>query len=153
MLKKLSSKHLITHILPVVMSLKHVLEATTSPLQGPLMEYLVHLMKQHRVEVDEALQSDPTLKAEIEYDLKQYEKTKKDRIIHPPSSKLHASGDVHATSSAKVSILPNSGTIVRPVLRKSLGGSEGRGRTPSEALKSPGNPIYCFIASIEKSCQ
>ena len=146
MLKKLSSKHLITHILPVVMSLKHVLEASNSPLQGPLMEYLVYLMKQHRPEVDEALQFDPTLKAEIEYDLKQYEKNKRDSSNHS----LSVAADGASASTGPVGMLSSdrlpTGTIVKPVLRKSLGGSEGRGRTPSEALKSPGKLPSSFSA-------
>ena len=65
-----------SHILPVVMSLKHCLEATKSPLQGSLMEYLIVLCKHHKTEVEQALQFDPTLKEEIEYDLKQFEKKK-----------------------------------------------------------------------------
>jgi len=142
-LKKLSSKHLITHILPVVMSLKHVLEASNSPLQGPLMEYLVYLMKQHRPEVDEALQFDPTLKAEIEYDLKQYEKNKRDSNSSSRlSPRLSMAADGASVSTGPLPMLSSdrlpTGTIVKPVLRRSLGGSEGRGRTPSEALKSPG---------------
>ncbi len=60
------------------MSLKHCLEATKSPLQGALMEYLLGLMKHHKAEVDQALQNDPTLKAEVDYDLRQYERAKKD---------------------------------------------------------------------------
>jgi condensin-2 complex subunit D3 len=68
----------VSHVLPVVMSLKHCLEATKSPLQGTLMEYLLSLVKHHKVEVDQALQNDPTLKAEVDYDLRQYEKNKID---------------------------------------------------------------------------
>ncbi len=77
-MKTLSSQHLVSHVLPVVMSLKHCLEATKSPLQGALMEYLLGLMKHHKAEVDQALQNDPTLKAEVDYDLRQYERAKKD---------------------------------------------------------------------------
>lgn len=60
------------------MSLKHCLEATKSPLQGPLMDYLLSLVKHHKSEVDQALQNDPTLKAEVDYDLRQYERAKKE---------------------------------------------------------------------------
>lgn len=110
-LQKLSTQHLISHTLPVVISLKHALEIAKSPLQGALMEYLVSLVKSHKNEVDEvrvyfpvffprrlllylmccysndclncnlqALQFDPTLKAEVEYDLKQFERTKKEKL-------------------------------------------------------------------------
>ncbi len=42
------------------------------------MDYLLSLVKHHKNEVDQALQSDPTLKAEVDYDLRQYEKAKKE---------------------------------------------------------------------------
>jgi hypothetical protein len=75
-LKVLSKQHMINHILPVAMSLKHMLEAQHSSLQGPLMEYLLYLISQHKAEVSEALNADPILKLELEYDLKNYEKNK-----------------------------------------------------------------------------
>lgn len=52
-LQKLSTQHLVSHTLPVVISLKHVLESGKSPLQGTLMEFLVHLVKNHKNEVEE----------------------------------------------------------------------------------------------------
>ena len=54
-LKKLSRQHLVGHLLPVVMSLKHILEAGKSPLQGSLMELIVSLVKSNKSEVDQAL--------------------------------------------------------------------------------------------------
>lgn len=73
-LRVLSKQHMMNHILPVVMSLKHTLESMRSPLQGPLMDYLRYLMTQHKTEVAEVLSSDPILKAELEYDLKNHER-------------------------------------------------------------------------------
>jgi hypothetical protein len=52
-LQKLSTQHLVSHTLPVVISLKHVLEGTKSPLQGTLMEFLMSLVKNHKAEVEE----------------------------------------------------------------------------------------------------
>ena len=78
-LAKLSRQHLVSNILPVVMSLKAVLEANRSPLQGCVMEYLVHLVKNNRNEVNQVLSADPTLKAEVEYDLKIFEKAKEEK--------------------------------------------------------------------------
>jgi len=45
------------------------------------MEFLVALVKHHKSEVEEALQFDPTLRSEIEYDLKQFERAKKDKLV------------------------------------------------------------------------
>eukprot|EP00981_Chlorochromonas_danica_P001745 scaffold377_cov212-Ochromonas_danica.AAC.1 len=72
--KSLTSQHLVAHTLPVLLSLKHILESRRSPLQGPLRDYLRHLLVTHKTEVQQTLASDPTLKAELEYDLKQLEK-------------------------------------------------------------------------------
>lgn len=52
-LKSLSSQHLVSHLLPIVMSLKHCLEQFKSPLQGSLMEYLIYLVKSHKTEVEQ----------------------------------------------------------------------------------------------------
>ena len=44
---------MVSHLLPVVIALKKVLERRNSPLQRPLMEYLVSLMKHHKHEGEE----------------------------------------------------------------------------------------------------
>lgn len=75
-LKKISVMHMIEHMLPVVTSLKHTLESIKSPVQKSLMEYLIYLIKNNKNEVSEALSSNPGLKEEIEYDIKQYDKEK-----------------------------------------------------------------------------
>jgi len=76
-LKTISRQHLVNHVLPVIVSLKHTLETIKSPLQGALMEYLVHLIQAHKTEVEETFNAEPTLKAEIEYDLRIYERQKR----------------------------------------------------------------------------
>ena len=54
-LQKLSTQHLVSHTLPVVISLKHCLETTKSSLQGALMEFLISLIKYHKNEVEEVI--------------------------------------------------------------------------------------------------
>lgn len=75
-LKKLSVQHMIEHVLPVVSSLKHSLERCRSQLQRPLMEYLCEIVRNHKSEVGQVLAHDPCLKAEIEYDMRMFEKMK-----------------------------------------------------------------------------
>lgn len=41
-------------------------------------------------------------------------------------------------------------SIVKPSLRKSLGGAASRGRTPFDALKSPGG---CFLSAMALICR
>ena len=153
------------------------------------MEFLVALVKHHKNEVEEALQFDPTLRSEIEYDLKQFERAKKDKLVgkctsnatflagssallpfnlfvklftfslaainaqasarkspHFPSSVAAAPGTASRLSfSSRKSLSPYldlqtlpAQSIVKPSLKKSLGGQASRGRTPYDALKSPG---------------
>jgi hypothetical protein len=73
-LKTISKQQVINQILPTVLSLKRVLEKMKSPLQKSAMEYLVFLFTSHKTEVETVLQFDPVLQAEIEFDLKQYER-------------------------------------------------------------------------------
>lgn len=44
------------------------------------MDYMMYLMSQHKAEVTEVLSADPILKAEVEYDLKNYEKKSRQRV-------------------------------------------------------------------------
>lgn len=86
LLSTLSRKHLIEHVVPVVVSLKHVLEVGRSPLLRELMVYLRELFRAFKDEVKETLASNSTLAAEIEFDLKQFEaeeqaRKKKDQEI------------------------------------------------------------------------
>ena len=52
------------------------------------MEFLVALVKHHKNEVEEALQYDPTLRSEIEYDLKQFERAKKEKLIGKKNTEI-----------------------------------------------------------------
>jgi hypothetical protein len=62
-------------------------------VQGALMEYLLFLMNQHKVEVTEVMSSDPILKAELEYDLKNYEKSKeKQRLMKEQANMMQLQG-------------------------------------------------------------
>lgn len=131
-LKKLSRQHLVGHVLPVVMSLKHMLESSRSPLQGPIMELLVALVKSNKAEVDQALANDPTLKAEIEYDLRQFAKSKERQKGADAHNTVQGS-----TSTRRVTIVSDkeydgaasekrsSGKILQPSLRKGRSSSSG----------------------------
>lgn len=58
----------------MVISLKRCLERLKSPIQKYVMEYLIVLFHQNKVEIEQALQFDPIIKAEMEYDLRQFER-------------------------------------------------------------------------------
>jgi len=79
LLTKISRKHLIESVVPILCSLKKVLEANRSPLLKNLMHYLHDIFRQHKNDAREALATDPDLQKEIDYDLKRYEKLRKEQ--------------------------------------------------------------------------
>lgn len=149
-LKSLSKQHLVAHTLPVVASLKHVLEAARSPQQGALMDFLLCLVRNHRAECAEAFEADPCLKGEVEYDLKQHERNKAQREAQrlaeeAERAQREAQGPVAAqdrrlsrglpsTTSPRSGKPPSSAMSPVPVLRRSLGGPGSAARTPRQAL-------------------
>ena len=72
LLSKISRKHLIEIVLPILCNLKSKLQASCSPLLKDLMAYLVDIFKSYKTEVKEYLANNPTLLQEIEYDARQY---------------------------------------------------------------------------------
>ncbi|KAL7464620.1 hypothetical protein ACHAXS_004956 [Conticribra weissflogii] len=72
LLTKISRKHLMETIIPILCNLKIVLESTRSPFLKDLMNYLGYIFRSFKVEVKEYLASDPTLLQELEYDFRKY---------------------------------------------------------------------------------
>lgn len=68
LLSKISLKHMVEIVLPILCNLKVKLQSSRSPLLKDLMEYLLEIYRSHKVEVKEFLANDPTLLQEIEYD-------------------------------------------------------------------------------------
>merc|ERR1712139_19016 len=62
------------------------------------MEYLMHLMKANKAEVDYILSADPALKAEIEYDMKMFlRETKAKEVAQSKAIQDINDADVNAT--------------------------------------------------------
>ncbi|GFO01088.1 condensin-2 complex subunit d3-like [Plakobranchus ocellatus] len=66
-------RNVIENIVPVVISLKHMLEKARSPLLKDLMGYLRELMKDYKNEVKDILAADKQLAEEINFDLRTFE--------------------------------------------------------------------------------
>ena len=77
LLSKISRKHVIETIVPILCHLKSILEASRSPLLGDLMRYMVDIFQLYRAEVKELLTGELTLLAELEYDTKKFKKQQK----------------------------------------------------------------------------
>ncbi|KAL5008695.1 hypothetical protein ScPMuIL_014276 [Solemya velum] len=66
-------RNVIENIVPIVVSLKHMLEKHRSPVLKDLMFYLQELMRDYKTEVKEILSTDRQLANEIEFDLRKFE--------------------------------------------------------------------------------
>ena len=77
LLSKISRKHLMDTVLPILCNLKTIFEKSHSPLLRNLMQYLVCIFGQFKKEVNETLASNQTLLKEIQYDTKQFEREEK----------------------------------------------------------------------------
>lgn len=77
LLTKISRKHLMEIVIPILCNLKTVLEGSHSPLLKNLMSYLGFIFRSYKSEVQEHLANNPTLLQELEYDYRQYEKRQK----------------------------------------------------------------------------
>ncbi|KAL7552927.1 hypothetical protein ACHAWF_016177, partial [Thalassiosira exigua] len=77
LLTKISRKHLVEIVIPIVCNLKTILEGSRSPLLRDLMMYLGFIFRSYRGEVREHLANDPTLLQELEFDMRKYQREKK----------------------------------------------------------------------------
>ncbi|KAL3805311.1 hypothetical protein HJC23_009018 [Cyclotella cryptica] len=82
LLSKISRKHLMEIVIPVLCNLKSVLEASRSPLLKDLMQYLGYIFRSFKHEVAEHLANDPTLLQELEYDTRKFEKKQRESILN-----------------------------------------------------------------------
>ena len=88
LLSKISRKHLIETVLPILCTLKRILERSRSPLLKNLMQYLVSIFRQFKKEVNETLASNQTLLQEIQFDTRNFEKNEKKNSLHPQESAI-----------------------------------------------------------------
>jgi condensin-2 complex subunit D3 len=72
LLSKISRKHLIEIVLPIVCQLKTQLQASCSPLLKDLQLYLLDIFRRYKKEAREFLANDPLLLQELEYDARQH---------------------------------------------------------------------------------
>ena len=97
LLSKISRKHLIEIVFPILCNLKGVLQKSCSPLLKDLMQYMVLIFRNYKAEVKDFLSNDPTLLQEIEYDAKNMKKA----AAKTPGGEEKTEGD-----SPKVSLSP-----------------------------------------------
>uniref|UniRef100_A0A803TER8 Non-SMC condensin II complex subunit D3 n=1 Tax=Anolis carolinensis TaxID=28377 RepID=A0A803TER8_ANOCA len=73
LISQVQKKHFIENTIPIITSLKTLLEQNRLPVLRELMSYLREVMKDYKNEVKEFFAMDKQLAAELEYDMKKYE--------------------------------------------------------------------------------
>lgn len=73
LISKVMKKNLIENVVPIVTSLKLILETKRSPVLKELMLYLRELIKDYKSEIQQILGTDKQLADEIEFDLRKFE--------------------------------------------------------------------------------
>jgi hypothetical protein len=93
LLTKVSKKHMVDIVVPILVQLKIMLEKNKSPLLRQLMVLLVDVMKQYKKEVRDTLAYDPVLLNELDFDTRAFEvkaKEKKERAEKDKLERLRA---------------------------------------------------------------
>ncbi|KAF7241176.1 Condensin-2 complex subunit D3 [Varanus komodoensis] len=73
LISQVQKKNFVENVIPVVISLKALLQENRLPALRDLMNYLREVMKDYRNEIKEFFALDKQLAAELEYDMKKYE--------------------------------------------------------------------------------
>ncbi|KAL4608684.1 condensin-2 complex subunit D3 [Arapaima gigas] len=74
LISQVQKKNFIENVIPIIITLKAMLEKNRFPVLRDLMGYLKEMMQDYRSEVKEIFVADEQLAAELEYDMKRFEK-------------------------------------------------------------------------------
>ncbi|KAI7810837.1 condensin-2 complex subunit D3 isoform X1 [Triplophysa rosa] len=79
LITQVQKKNFVENVIPIIISLKNMLEEQHSPVLKHIMAYLQVTMQDYRSEVKELFAADEQLAAEVEYNMKQFEKQKQEQ--------------------------------------------------------------------------
>uniref|UniRef100_A0A8C1QFR6 Condensin-2 complex subunit D3 n=1 Tax=Cyprinus carpio TaxID=7962 RepID=A0A8C1QFR6_CYPCA len=80
LVSQVQKRNFVENVIPIIISLKNMLEEQHSPVLKHLMAYLQVTMQEYRSEVKELFAADEQLAAEVEYNLKRFEKEKQQQM-------------------------------------------------------------------------
>ncbi|XP_062864703.1 condensin-2 complex subunit D3 [Trichomycterus rosablanca] len=131
LVSQVQKKNFVENVIPIIIALKNLLEEQRSPVLKHLMSYLQVTMQDYRSEVKELFAADEQLAAEVEHELKMFEKRKEqeqelEQQLSDFSLSPRSKGNAAASSAAGGKA---SGGFSTPV-------PAGSARRPSQTPKS-----------------
>ncbi|XP_078673980.1 condensin-2 complex subunit D3-L-like isoform X1 [Branchiostoma floridae x Branchiostoma belcheri] len=153
-LTQVVKKNMIENIVPIIIALKHQLEAKRSPLLRNLMIYLKEVMKDYRNEVKDIMAADKQLASEIEFDLRRFDEQQREQEEERQRLKSAATP---ASAGVPTPSAPGSGAGApgTPPRRPGQVGSPHEQaalpRTPAAALGSRHLNVLAVINSARKN--
>ncbi|XP_074833050.1 condensin-2 complex subunit D3 [Carettochelys insculpta] len=124
LISQVQKKNFIENIIPIITSLKSLLEQHRIPALRDLMNYLREVMQDYRNEIKDFFAVDKQLAAELEYDMKKYEEQlAREREMEEGQTEVIS--DVNTIQS------PSSDTAVLPSCQNKKVTSPVAGRQPS----------------------
>uniref|UniRef100_A0A8C1CBU3 Condensin-2 complex subunit D3 n=1 Tax=Cyprinus carpio carpio TaxID=630221 RepID=A0A8C1CBU3_CYPCA len=137
LVSQVQKRNFVENVIPIIISLKNMLEEQHSPVLKHLMAYLQVTMQEYRSEVKELFAADEQLAAEVEYNLKQFEKEKQQEQQQMENQ----------LANFTLSPRRNSNAVASPAQAANVGGqagfatplnphaAKGPGQTPKSALR------------------
>ncbi|XP_052706272.1 condensin-2 complex subunit D3-like isoform X1 [Crassostrea angulata] len=147
-------KDVIHNIVPIVVSLKHMLEKHRSPVLKGLMFYLRELMQDYKTEVKDILSADRQVAKEIEFDLRKFEEEQEEmKRLHDQQNTVQSLQGTPGSSprpvvTGPVSKSPQVTPVARPpgVVR-----SPAQSPAPQKQPSSPSVPVLQLNKSLAGS--
>ncbi|XP_048839839.1 condensin-2 complex subunit D3 isoform X1 [Brienomyrus brachyistius] len=140
LISQVQKKNFIENVIPIIIALKTMLEKKRFPVLKDLMGYLQVMMQDYRSEVKDFFAADEQLAAELEYDMKRFEKEQE--MEQQMSSR-------RVTDSRPASTLPSNVTAGAALATVPASPSPSVGRTVlavQATPQMPGSAPPCFLS-------
>ncbi|XP_026534418.1 condensin-2 complex subunit D3 [Notechis scutatus] len=138
LISQVQKKNFIENVIPIITSLKTLLEQNKLPALKDLMNYLREMMQDYRHEIKEFFALDKQLAAELEYDMKKYEEQLEREAEQNQELSVDHVG--HNTSVAR----PSSGLERTSHPRNQMDKASPPTQSNSPPLRSPLSPLAMF---------
>ncbi|XP_026564770.1 condensin-2 complex subunit D3 [Pseudonaja textilis] len=138
LISQVQKKNFIENVIPIITSLKTLLEQNKLPALKDLMNYLREMMQDYRHEIKEFFALDKQLAAELEYDMKKYEEQLQKEAEQ--NQELSVDHEGHNTPVARLSSSLERTSHPRNQMDKASPPTQSN----SPPLRSPLSPLAMF---------